>query len=101
LIYENIGGLEMPNVEFFGLAEETALYKIAKIKSVLKGHPCLHDMVFTIHEAKVIDQDEQSQPFIRLTSTPRKDIPWIIRTLKTLDLDIEHLELKKFIPAKK
>jgi len=92
----------MPNVEFFGLDRALALNKKAKIEKMLRSHPCLNDMVFTIHsETEVIDKDENPQPFIRLTSTPRKDIPEIIEKLQELGVDIEIMKLERFIPAKK
>lgn len=97
--------LKMPNVEFFGFEPEEVSELIEKIKRLLKKSTVslsLRDMVFTEHRfSEVRDENGTKMPYIRLTSTMRKDLHGIFEVLKTLKIDLELIELTAFVPSNK
>ena len=97
----------MPNIEIHGLPKQEAEDLREKIFGLLQGTPYVNEMVVTIYQTVVKDKNGDDQPFIRLVNSPlhltqgEKMEREILERLETLDIDIEHLKLEKFIPKKK
>jgi hypothetical protein len=91
----------MPNIEIHGeytVEEGNAL--LQKIFARFKGKPYVDETVVTFSRDHVVDKDGFRQPFIRLVNSYQEHTNEIIEILQTLNMDIEHLELKAFIPKK-
>ena len=91
------------NVEFHGSrGDEKILTKqifdLFRSKSVV---------VVTTIDDWVVDKEDFSQPFVRLFTSSHQGPKEIVNThkilymLKTLGMEVEHLEIKAFIPKKK
>lgn len=87
----------MPNIEIHGLVGQEGELRM-RIFDLFKDKPYVDEMVITSIEDFVIDRKGFSQPFIRLVNSCQEHTEEIIEMLKTLNVDIEHLELKAFIP---
>jgi len=90
----------MPNIEIFGFEKREAGKWEKKIFDVFQGKPYVGDMVVTIHNNTIVrDMNGDSQPFIRVSSTPNCFIDEILDTISSLMIDVEHLALERFLPA--
>lgn len=67
---------------------------------LIENKPYLNETVVTIYPTKVKDKDNHDQPFIRVINFCQTHTEEIMEILKTLELDIEHLMLKAYIPKK-
>jgi len=88
----------MPNVEIHGFRLGTGYGLRTQILELFQAKSWNKEYVVTIIPSEVTDCDGTEQPFIRLVNTPSPDNDAIIAELKKLELDIELLELKAFIP---
>ena len=90
----------MPNIEIRGFLPAQAYDLNRQIFDLFAGEPFVDDMVVTICSTPVLDAKGKFQPYLRVLSTPSPVIPLILGKLQNLGIDIEHLELKAFIPKK-
>lgn len=92
----------MPNIEIHGLPQTEARDKRAKIFGAFSDRPYIDEMVVTISPTDVQDKNRESQPFLRLVSTPQDFTSEIIRRLERFGLDIEEAApLRAFYPKQK
>lgn len=71
-----------------------------RIFDLFSDKPYVTEMVVTVSTDYVCDIKRIKQPFIRLFNSRQEHIEEILEMLKTLNIDIEYLELKRFIPKK-
>jgi len=93
----------MPDIETHGLKREVAeALKSDIFKKYFSDKPYIGEMVVTIVPSEVTDVDGRKQPFLRLLSSDPGEADEILRTLerKIPDIDLEYVEIKKFIPKK-
>jgi hypothetical protein len=88
----------MPNIEIHGLNNEEGENLRQKIVKLFKTKSWEDEYVVTLIPSSVTDKNSTRQPFIRLVTTPSLDNDAIVAELEKLEIDIELLELKKFIP---
>ena len=91
----------MPNIEIHGYGfEENAADKMrTAVVKLFRKKDYIDEMVFTVcHHDKCFDKRGANQPFLRVVSTPSSHLDEIVGLLKTLNIDIEVLELKAFHP---
>lgn len=90
----------MPNVEIHGLNLVAARELKRIIFRLFREKPHVKEMVVTISLDYVENEEGNSQPYLRLANSCQEHTGEIIETLESLDMDIEHLRLEKFIPKK-
>ena len=90
----------MPNIEIHGLPYEEADDLANRIFYLFKEKPYVNEMVVTIFPSIVKDNNWKDQPFLRLANSCQEHTEEILEKLQTLNIDIEHLVLAKFIPKK-
>jgi len=92
----------MPNIEIHGLFWRgiTKSELRNKIWRLFDGKPFQADMVVSEIATDVSDVRGTEQPFLRLVSTLSPHTEEIMAQLETLNMDIEWLELKKFVPKR-
>ena len=90
----------MPNIEIHGLPGKEGDELSRKIFELFKHEIYIDEMVVTIFQDRVVDKKSSSQPFIRVVTTPHRYIGAILGGLRRFHVDIEHLELRDFIPKK-
>ena len=93
----------MPNIEIHGLSLQEWNELRKKIFKLFEDKPYVDEMVVTVFQDAVFDKRGSSRPFIRLVNSSQEfsdemRAEEILEALKTLNIDIEHLELKVFIP---
>ncbi|PJE69559.1 MAG: hypothetical protein COU98_01335 [Candidatus Staskawiczbacteria bacterium CG10_big_fil_rev_8_21_14_0_10_38_10] len=88
----------MPNIELHGYVDGEAQNLRKAIFELFKDEQFVGEMVVTIVNSQVRDAKGRSQPFIRVASTRATYIRKLLKKLKTLGEDIEHLKLEAFYP---
>lgn len=88
----------MPNIELHGFNKKTGETLSLKIHQAFLGKSYQKDYVISIFSTRVVDYEAMLQPFIRLVSTPHDHNKEILTELHKLGVDVEYLELSKFIP---
>jgi len=86
----------MTNIEVYGITNGITK-KLIQINKIMENTAFEKDYVITFIKSTVTDRDDQPKPFIRVVSTP-ENIDNVVELLKPLNMDIEVLELKEFIP---
>ena len=92
----------MPNVEIHGLNWRDAVVLRRKVFELFKDKPYVTEMVVTIYRTIVTNRNGNSKPFFRLVNSCQEHETEITNGLHNtfLRMDIEHLDMKDFIPAK-
>lgn len=88
----------MPNIEIHGLHRTEARALFQDIFKLFKDRPYVDEMVVTMCDTIVENKHCKPQPFIRLANSCQEHTDEILERLQTLNIDIEHLVLAKFIP---
>ena len=88
----------MPNVEIHGLDQSSARHVRHQIFNIFRNTSCVDDMVVTIFPTNVTDVHDIDRPFLRLVNSCQAHTDNIIVLLGALGMDIEYLQLAKFIP---
>jgi hypothetical protein len=97
----------MPNIEIHGLGRNSRAAGLHRqILLLFGGAPYFADVVViqvndtacSLEIAEVF-AFVKMRPFLRLVSTKEDYIPDVLERLKTLNMDIEYLELAAFYPA--
>lgn len=97
----------MPNIEIHGMGRSRTLVtdKINVLKERIwecfLERPYINDVVVTVVDDRPQDPMGRSCPFLRLVSTREEYIPDVVERLKTLNMDIEHVDLAAFYEAPK
>lgn len=91
----------VPNIEIHGLPQKDAEELGKRIFYLFGDVSYINKMVVTIFPTIVKDVNWQDQPFLRLANSCQKHSKEILKRLETLNIDVEHVGLKKFIPKKK
>jgi len=92
----------MPNIEIHGQFGNPNIPTVLerRIFNLFSDRPYVDEMVVTFCNDHVHDANGNDQPFIRLANSCQEHTEEILERLKTLNIDIEHLRLEKFIPKK-
>jgi len=92
----------MPNIEIHGQFRNlnTPAVLERNIFNLFSDRPYAKEMVVTFCNDHVHDMHGNEQPFLRLANSCQEHTEEILERLETLDIDIEHLRLEKFIPRK-
>lgn len=98
----------MPNIEIHGVPKDGAEQLRQGIFNFFAEDPFVLEMVVTVFPTTVRDATGESQPFLRVVSTPSERIPILVDKLRRMvklisagqGIDIELLELKAFHPKK-
>lgn len=88
----------MPNIEIHGLSNSEAHGVCKQIFDMFAGGLYVDEMVVTIFTTEVTDARGTSRPFLRLANSYRAHTREIVERLKSLNMDIERIELSEFIP---
>lgn len=91
----------MPNVEVHGFTAKEAGLLERRIFNLFKDDEVSNDMVVSRCPTKVRNKLGEKQPFLRVIHTPTMNIFPVLAKLETLGIDIEQVEITKYIPAKK
>lgn len=91
----------MPNIEVHGFTAKEAGLLEKRIFDLFKDEEVSNNMVVSRCPTKVRNKFGERQPFLRVIYTPSMNIYPVLAELETLDIDIEQVEIKNFIPAKK
>jgi len=94
----------MPNIELHGFGDKNSNNVIemrGKVFGLFLGkEEILKEMVVTTYSDEVRDHVGHDQPFIRLVTTIREDLTWIVAQLRSLCADVEVMFLNNFYPKK-
>lgn len=90
----------MPNIEIHGVQDprtglDNKLYM--QIADLVDGAEYEDDLVITIVNDEVLATDSLPRPFLRIVSTPGEHLDDVTNRLRSLQMDMEILELKRFI----
>jgi hypothetical protein len=96
------------NIEIHGIPQLGANAIRIGLYNLLRDEPFVEDLVIEVYPTTVEDREKKTQPFVRLVSTPNDYEARVIALLgKVFNLttggegiDIEILELKRFIAKK-
>ena len=93
----------MPNIELHGFGGQYVINNMTVdlprvIFAMFQTKPYVSEMVVTVYPTTVIDQDGVNQPFIRLVNSCQEHSEEILKRLKELRVDIEHVRLEGFHP---
>ncbi len=93
----------MPNIEIHGMPNpelglDNRFYM--DIADLFNGAKYEDDLVITIVNDETLATDSIHRPFLRIVSTPGEHLDDAVDRLKVLKMDMEILELKRFIPGK-
>ena len=92
----------MPNIELHGFGSKNSV-EVIEMRAKVFGlffskEEILKEMVVTTYSDEVRDCVGRDQPFIRLVTTIRKDLTWIVAQLRSLYIDVEVMLLNDFFP---
>jgi len=93
----------MPNIEIHGLHSVEAKDLAEKIFTLTKDMPknIYGDHVITLYGTEVINRHSEPQPYLRILSSKTEHFDRLEEPLKALGIDLEFVEMVKFIPAAK
>lgn len=93
----------MPNIEIHGIGKNDAIELRNRIYfDLFCSKPYIFDIVITIVINDTQDVCRENQPFLRVYATPNNQYAdEIENVLRGIGLDIERIELKKFVAGKK
>jgi len=91
----------MLNIEIHSSSSVAAPGLKERIFALFQDQPYQDEIVVTIYSTRTFDRDENIQPFIRLVNSCQAHTEEILHLLRTLSLDVEHLQLTAFYPADK
>lgn len=90
----------MPNIQIHGLRRIEGHELAEKIfKTIKKEDPALaKDAVVEMCDTRVVDENLEEQPFLRICSSDSDHLDHLVKMLKPLGYDIETLKLEGFYP---
>ena len=91
----------MPNIEMHGFrfsSVEVEKQQVKEIYDLFEGKPYRDEMVVDVYHDTVYGPDLFDQPFLRLVNSCEEHTEEILKTLKVLNIDIEHAKLEDFFP---
>lgn len=91
----------MPNIEIHGMETQMAEEERRNIFRLFQAEAYVRDIVVTIFPTDTRDRRGRKIPFIRLVSNSEPYLQGVITLLLKLGLDIEILELQRFIEGGK
>ncbi len=84
-------------IEIHGVSRITSLELRAKIFALFVGKSYADDMVVEILSSEITDRKGDSKPYLRVFNYDQYNSKEIIGTLRTLNYDIQHIALTRFI----
>ena len=94
----------MPNIEVHGLTINDAIRIRKEIYAIFNQKPYLEEITVEFHPTQARDHKLVSRPYLRIVTSRGDDqriVQEILETLESLNMDIEHIEIKRFIPKEK
>jgi hypothetical protein len=90
----------MPNIEIHGFLTDEARELREKIVRLFSEKPFASEIVITVFQSVAKDISDYRQPFLRVASTEADYVKEVLETLHTLEIDLEYMQLAKFIPGR-